>query len=257
MKSNQSVRYVILSFSLVLSIVLSSCSTSSDVVSSNIIQKRKHRNGYHLNLGTSKSPNALSQRIPASVSQPSVIERASSETQKGKETQASRSQNQKGTHSKLAATKRALSDITKASFQKGPKLHAISWFKPRSNHDLNEGAGARIGSVESILPEEDEELNDKTTRDGNIALITGVLTWVFSIFGVVTNFIVPGLGVIFSMLALVLAIMAVVFGKRSKNESDMGMVGFILGLIYLILAAIGLLLLILVVVFIFLILASA
>lgn len=100
-------------------------------------------------------------------------------------------------------------------------------------------------------------MDEQTQRYANFALIAGVLTWVFSLFAIVTNFIIPGLGIIFSMLALVVAILAVVFGSRSKNDSDLGLVGFILGLIYLILVAIAVLILILALIFIFLILASA
>ncbi|NQV53120.1 MAG: hypothetical protein HQ500_08045 [Flavobacteriales bacterium] len=242
MKSIRFLWYVNVALVVAASILLSACSTSNDVVSSNIIQKRKHRNGYHLNLGSQKSPNNLSQRIPALVDQPDANQNGTPETRKAEQTQVSEGHNEGRTYSKFAATKRVLSDLTKASIKKGPRQQTISWFKPRSGSALSESDDVSRGTLESALPEEDEEVDEQTQRYANIALIAGVLTWVFLLFAIVTNFIVPGLGIVFSLLALVLAIMAVVFGNRSKKESDLGLVGFILGLIYLILVAVVILL---------------
>lgn len=131
-------RYASVALVIVTSILVSACSTSNDVVSSNIIQKRKHRNGYHLNLGAQKSPATLSQRIPALVDQPDASQNESLEARKVLQTQASEVHNETRSHSKFAATKRVLSDLTKSSIQKGTKQQTISWFKPRSGRSLSE-----------------------------------------------------------------------------------------------------------------------
>ena len=71
--------------------------------------------------------------------------------------------------------------------------------------------------------------------------MAGILTWLLSIAGLVAAFIFAPLFFLFGAVALSAAIVAVVFGSKSKNESDLGTIGFILGLIFLILAGIVLL----------------
>lgn len=228
-----------LSFAMILALMATSCSTSNDVVSTNIIQKRKHRSGYHLNLGSQKSVASVDRKSAATPEENSVSATPTTkESSAEKRNEANASEKQV---SKLA--RRAIISKAKASLNDGSLIPRSIRRRSTKKHIQTEENGPM--SAESAFPSEEDE-NSSSETESVIALIAGILAWVFAGVGFAVNFVLPPFGLLFSVGALALAIIAFVYGSRTKNEEALGMFGFILGLIYLILAAIALLLLILI-----------
>ena len=231
--------------------VFVSCNSNNDVVGDHFIQKRKYRKGFHLNNGVHKTKRQ--DRIDLDwmeASKPQSIPEEHADPKRG--------------------IRERIKTVREAAFQRSYLLPGLGTLNPQdvrrsfkekkpseplSEREMKEKLSERI--LHDAEPAPQEETEDDMVQEGQIALIAGVLTWVFALIGLVTNFIIPGLGFVFSLLALVLSIIAVIYGKRSKDSSDIGTIGFILGLIYLILTAIALLIFILAVIFIILIFAAA
>ncbi|MEQ9186444.1 MAG: hypothetical protein RLP15_01835 [Cryomorphaceae bacterium] len=225
-----------ISFAMILTLLATSCSTSNDVVSTNIIQKRKHRSGYHLNLGSQKSVANVDRKSAAASkenhrSSPRAAEQPSDATRFGANASEMHA-------SKLS--RRAIISTAKASLRDGSLVPQGLKRRSTKKHLQEEETGPL--SAESAFPAEEDE-DDSSNPESAIALIAGILAWVFAGVGIVVNFVLPPFGVLFSIGALALAIIAVVYGSRTKNEETIGMLGFVLGLVYLILVALALLLL--------------
>ena len=224
--------------------MLASCS-SNDVATNHLIQKRKHRQGFHLNMGLNRGSSQTAMVKP----DPSDFEKMEVE----QELSLDQEKFERKRRFALAKTTPAESSKEKGKSWIARRAHSAKERQVKSFERAMEGSDVmQSESAKIIFPEEGEE-EDDMSKKGLIAVVAGVLTWMFAIGSIVANFIIPGLGLVFSALALGASIVAVVFGNKSQDDSDAGLVGFILGLIYLILVAIAL---VITIIFIVLIIAA-
>jgi len=234
---------LLLLIALIATILLPSCGSQNEVVSYHVFQKRKHRPGYHVNLGHSKKSHTQdTKRLDTQSKQERTLVQADAKPP---------------LHKRLAdkialRPMKLFSDSWRSSFAEVRALHKEKKDRVMALLPVDHGEITTLDEPETGTEEDPEEMRQK----GTISLVAGILAWFLSGLAIITNLIIPPVGLVFSGLALVAAILAVVFGGMSKRDNDMGLVGFVLGLIYLILAAIALLIVILIIVFIILALAS-
>lgn len=219
-------------------VLLASCSSTNDVATNGLIQKRKHRSGYHLNLGTNKASDRtqLADRTGSGLEQ---MKRGAELSELNIESE----RESKLVLPKGKKPKKGRGLIKRWVEQKVEKAERIAGKQVEKIRATTNVVPSE--SIKRLFPDEEGEESDDIKQKATIALVAGILTWLLSIGSIAVAILFPPVGLLFSGAALVSAIVAVVFGNKSKNESDLGTVGFILGLVYLILTGIALLITIL------------
>ena len=216
---------------LIISFVFSSCSSSNDVASSHLLQKRKHRSGFHLNLGSNQHKPTKSIDLPEK--QMEIAQRSPSDSPEDIRS--------------LDEAKPPKSD----NFRSKKLVRQIAELKAKKKRVQRE-FGQVLENVDTKFQRKKvERIDDDPYFDKNreimatIALIFGVA----SILLIIPAIAVTGpAGLIIFGLSFVASIAAMVLGGITKKDFLLGQIGFILGIIIMITYIIILLLIIIVVI---------
>ncbi len=216
---------------LIISFVFSSCSSSNDVASSHLLQKRKHRSGFHLNLGSNQHKPTKS--IDLSEKQMEIAQKSPSDSPEDIRS--------------LDEAKPPKSD----NFRSKKLVRQIAELKAKKKRVQRE-LGQVLENVDTKFQRKKvEHIDDDPYFDKNreimatIALIFGVA----SILLIIPAIAVTGpAGLIIFGLSFVASIAAMVLGGITKKDFLLGQIGFILGIIIMITYIIILLLIIIVVI---------
>ncbi len=216
---------------LIISFVFSSCSSSNDVASSHLLQKRKHRSGFHLNLGSNQHKPTKS--IDLSEKQMEIAQKSPSDSPEDIRS--------------LDEAKPPKSD----NFRSKKLVRQIAELKAKKKRVQRE-FGQVLENVDTKFQRKKvERIDDDPYFDKNreimatIALIFGVA----SILLIIPAIAVTGpAGLIIFGLSFVASIAAMVLGGITKKDFLLGQIGFILGIIIMITYIIILLLIIIVVI---------
>ncbi len=212
---------------LITSFLFSSCSSNNDVASSHLLQKRKHRSGFHLNLGSNQHKPTKSIDLPER--QMEIAEKPPSVSP---EDIGSLDEIKPPKNKNLRAEKLVRHIV---------ELKAK---KKRVQREL----GQVLENVDTKFQRKKvEHIDDDPYFDKNreiiatIALIFGVA----SILLIIPAFAVSGAaGFVIFGLSFVASIAAMVLGGITKKDFLLGQIGFILGIITMIVYIIILLLII-------------
>jgi hypothetical protein len=232
-----------ISMSIVLMLSLFACSSSNDVVSNRLIQKRKYQKGFHLNgLAHKKSiKSELETSDVTELNEPESMYRIKneriadhSEMVENKIGNADRMPNSSKIESREASTLSNL-QLTKLAIQpkklmKNLPSIADRWF-------------------DGIEP--DNKSSNNST--GSISLLLSILAFVITFLGFLLGLFVPFVFLFGVLIGLTLAITAVVLGASSRKANALAKAGFILGWVYIVLTSV---LILLTVLFIILIIAA-
>lgn len=190
------------------------------------MQKRKYRKGYHLDLGKNEKRQEIAQ-AHEQVAGPKSLKKEAPVTEELRSS----------THSEEPAA-----DLDKQELEKDGGHDRKAW---RWRSSTEHGAKKVVAKVSEFVPKRakssKQTIPDQKQLDGSdssepdpkeiIALVAGILTWFFVFFGVVTAFFgIPFIG----LLAIPCAIVAVIIGSSLREESSMAMIGYLLGLVYLV-----------------------
>ena len=216
---------------LIISFVFSSCSSSNDVASSHLLQKRKHRSGFHLNLGSNQHKPTKSIDLPEK--QMEIAQKSPSDSPEDIRS--------------LDEAKPPKSD----NFRSKKLVRQIAELKAKKKRVQRE-FGQVLENVDTKFQRKKvERIDDDPYFDKNreimatIALIFGVA----SILLIIPAIAVTGpAGLIIFGLSFVASIAAMVLGGITKKDFLLGQIGFILGIIIMITYIIILLLIIIVVI---------
>ncbi|MDP4843827.1 MAG: VIT1/CCC1 transporter family protein [Salibacteraceae bacterium] len=224
--------------SIVLMLSLFACSSSNDVVSNRLIQKRKYQKGFHLN-GLAHKKNIKSELETGEVAELNAPERLS-------KLQSDRI----GKPSVYAKNELSADDRLPNSVE--IENRKVS---PFSNHDLVKLAiqpKKFIKNIPSITSRwyDGIEPDNKSSNGGNgsisllLSLMAFVVTFLTFLLGVFIPFI-PFVFLFGILVGLTLAIVAVAVGANHRRNNDVAKAGFILGWVYLVLVSVFILLTIL------------
>jgi hypothetical protein len=210
---------------------LFSCCSSNDVASSHLLQKRKHRSGFHLNLGSNQHKPTKSIDLPEK--QMEIAQKSPSDSPEDIRS--------------LDEAKPPKSD----NFRSKKLVRQIAELKAKKKRVQRE-FGQVLENVDTKFQRKKvERIDDDPYFDKNreimatIALIFGVA----SILLIIPAIAVTGpAGLIIFGLSFVASIAAMVLGGITKKDFLLGQIGFILGIIIMITYIIILLLLIIVVI---------
>lgn len=229
--------------SIVLMLSLFACSSSNDVVSNRLIQKRKYQKGFHLNgLAHKKSiKSEIETGDVAEINEPesfrgSKIDRKSDLSETG--------ENNLGDDKKLPQS-------NEIKTNKGSTL---------TNHQLAKLALQPRKLIKNLPTIADRwfdgiEPENKSSNDnkGSISLLLGILAFVVTFLGFLLGLFVPFVSLFGLLIGITLAIIAVVLGSNGRKTNDVAKAGFILGWVYLVLMSV---LILLTVLFIILVIAA-
>jgi hypothetical protein len=210
---------------------LFSCCSSNDVASSHLLQKRKHRSGFHLNLGSNQHKPTKSIDLPEK--QMEIAQKSPSDSPEDIRS--------------LDEAKPPKSD----NFRSKKLVRQIAELKAKKKRVQRE-FGQVLENVDTKFQRKKvERIDDDPYFDKNgeimatIALIFGVA----SILLIIPAIAVTGpAGLIIFGLSFVASIAAMVLGGITKKDFLLGQIGFILGIIIMITYIIILLLIIIVVI---------
>lgn len=204
---------------------LFACSSSSDVVSNRLIQKRKYQKGFHLN-GIAHKKNIKSDSETGEVAELNDSERLKSD--------------QLGAKGEVAHIE--LSDVEAASVSveiEKPKVKAVS------NQVLMKLAISPkklIKNVPSIAERwyDGIEPDNKSSNNnsGSISLLLSILAFVVTFLSLLLIVFVPFVLIFGILIGLTLAIIAVSIGAKSRRNNDVAKAGVILGWVYIVLMGI-------------------
>lgn len=229
--------------SIVLMLSLFACTSSNDVVSNRLIQKRKYQKGFHLNgLAHKKSiKSELETSDVTELNEPESMDRMKNE--------------RIADHSEMVEN--SLGDDKKLPQSNEIKPHKGSTL---TNHQLAKLAIQPRKLIKNLPAIADRwfdgiEPENKSSNDnkGSISLLLGILAFVVTFLGFLLGLFVPFVFLFGVLIGLTLAITAVVLGASSRKTNALAKAGFILGWVYLVLTSV---LILLTVLFIILIIAA-
>jgi len=219
---------------LIVFVVLTSCSTSSDVVQNSAIQKRKYRKGYHINNVLHRKKSFKKNEVESIAAiDPISSSKLESKSQDKVSTPLSRKLSYKNFDSKVDKDEAPKNKMLSRKLDK-----VISKVERRVNSTLPNKLKLPIAKEGNI----EEDGSSDADVMGLVALLLGIGAFVFSLISIA----IPIIG----LLGLVAAIMAIVIGNKYKAQSILAKIGFVLGWIYVGIAILTLLVVLLIVVLI-------
>jgi len=201
---------------LITSFLFSSCS-SNDVASSHLLQKRKHRSGFHLNLGSNQHKPTKSIDLPEK--QMEIAEKTPSDSPEdiGSLDEAKSAEN------KNFRSKKLVRNIV--------ELKAKKKRVQRELGQVLENVDTKFQRKKVEHIDDDPYFEKNREIIATIALIFGVV----SILLIIPAFAVSGAaGFVIFGLSFVASIAAMVLGGITKKDFLLGQIGFILGIITMI-----------------------
>lgn len=222
-------------------IIMASCSSSNDVAQNGLFQKRKYRQGFHFNGLSSKSSihnsdakTGIASANPAERNEEIAIEAPAAKQERKEERPEEYAL---GNDEKLQQLEKS---------QSGSKLKPLAF--------------ETLGKIRETKSEIRELLNgpgfetQETGSEGDettsmLALIFGIAAWFFALLGLAVPFV--------GILGLACAIVGFILGKKNKDVSSMAKIGYMLSLIYLIVALVTLVIALLLLIIVIIILGAS